>query len=117
MSGFVATVDALATSNSGFKCNGEVGGDGEGDLLSEWYFDLDLLAIHSSGPPSSTKYVEGLENRVYNKGDTRPVQTLVGSSLSVWYSGSDWGYGTSFPIQCVCVRKMGISVLNGIILF
>ena len=67
-------------------------------------------------PPSSTKYVEGLENWVNNKGDTRLVQTLVGSSLSVWYNGSDWGYGTSFPIQCVCVRKMGISVLNGILI-
>ena len=45
------------------------------------------------------------ENRVYNKGDTRPVQTLVGSSLSVWYSGSDQGYGTNFPIyECVCVE-------------
>jgi len=58
MSGSVAVVDTRATSNSGFKCNGEVGGDGEGDLLSEWYSDLDSLAIHSSGPPSSAKYVE-----------------------------------------------------------
>ena len=58
MSGCVVAVDTRATSNSGFKCNGEVGGDGEGDLLSEWYLDLDLLAIHSSGPLSSTKYVE-----------------------------------------------------------
>ena len=43
----------LSTSGSRFrdsKCNGEVGGDGEGDLLSEWYLDFDLLAIHSSGP-------------------------------------------------------------------
>ena len=53
MSGCVAVVDTPATSNSGFKvseCNGEVGGDGEGDLLSEWYLDLDFLAIHSSRP-------------------------------------------------------------------
>jgi len=51
MSGFVAAVVAPATSNSGlkfFESNGEVGGDGEGDLLSEWYLDLDLLATHSS---------------------------------------------------------------------
>ena len=40
------------------ECDGEVGGDVEGDLLSKWYLDLDLLAIHSSGPPSSAKYVE-----------------------------------------------------------
>ena len=32
------------------KCDGEVGGDGEGDLLSEWYLDFDLLSIHSSDP-------------------------------------------------------------------
>ena len=43
----------LSTSRSGFKiseCDGEVGEDGEGELLSEWYLDLDLLAIHSSWP-------------------------------------------------------------------
>jgi len=40
------------------ECDGEVGGDVEGDLLSKWVLDLDLLAIHSLGPPSSTKYVE-----------------------------------------------------------
>ena len=58
MSGFVAAVDIRATSNSRFKCNGEVRGDGEGDLLLEWYSDLYLLAIHSSDPPSSAKYFE-----------------------------------------------------------
>ena len=44
---------ALVTSGSRFiisECDGEVGGDGEGDLLSKWYLDLDLLAIHSSLP-------------------------------------------------------------------
>ena len=44
-------VVVLSTSGSGFKdykCDGEVGEDGEGDLLSEWYLDFDLLAIHSS---------------------------------------------------------------------
>ena len=89
--GCVAAVDTRATFISGFKRSGEAGGVDEGDLLSEWYLDFDLGAIHSSGPPSSAKYVEGPENRVDNKGDTRPVRTLVGSSLSVWYSGSDWG--------------------------
>ena len=38
------------------ECDGEVRGDVEGDLLSEWILDLGLLAIHSSGPSSSTKY-------------------------------------------------------------
>ena len=53
MSGFVAVVVVPVTYGSGFKyskCNGEVEGDGEDDLLSEWYLDLDLLAIHSSRP-------------------------------------------------------------------
>ena len=58
MSGFVAAVDVPTTYNSGFRCNGEVKGDGEGDLLSEWCLGLDFLAIHSPAPPSSTKYVE-----------------------------------------------------------
>ena len=53
MLGFVAAAVAPATFDCGFKdakCNGEVRGDGEGDLLSEWYLDLDFLAIHSSWP-------------------------------------------------------------------
>jgi len=61
MLGFVEVVVVLSTSRSRFKdskCDGEFRGDVEGDLLSEWYLDLDLLAIHSSSPPSSTKYVE-----------------------------------------------------------
>jgi len=53
MSGFMAVVFFLSTSCSRFKdsnCDGEVEGDGEGNLLSEWYLDLDLLSIHNSGP-------------------------------------------------------------------
>ena len=84
-------MDTRATSNSGFNRTGEVGGVDEGDLLSEWYLDFDLVAIHSSCPPSSAKYVEGAQNRVNNKGDTHPVQNLVGGSLPIWCSGSDWG--------------------------
>ena len=89
ISGRVAAIDTRATSDSGFKYTGEVGGDDEGVLLSEWYLDFDLGAIHSSGPPSSAKYVEA--PKIGSKGDTRPVRTLVGNSLLVWYSGSDWG--------------------------
>ena len=51
MSGFVAVTVVLSTFGyrfKDFKCDGEVGGDGEGNLLSEWYLDLDLLSIHSS---------------------------------------------------------------------
>lgn len=58
ITGCVVVVDTRATSDFGFKCNGEVGGDDEGDLLSEWYLDFDLGAIHSSVPPSSAKYVD-----------------------------------------------------------
>ena len=50
MLGFTTMVVVLLASCSRFKdskCYGEVGGDGEGDLLLEWYLDLDLLAIHS----------------------------------------------------------------------
>ena len=53
MSGFVAAAVVLSTSSSrfkDFKCDGEVEGDGEGNLLSEWYLDLDLISIHSSEP-------------------------------------------------------------------
>ena len=52
MSGFMVVFVVLSTSFSRFKdskCDGEVEGDGEGDLLSEWYLDLELLSIHSSG--------------------------------------------------------------------
>ena len=38
--GYVAAVNTRATSGSGFKRIGEVGGVDEGDLLSEWYLDL-----------------------------------------------------------------------------
>ena len=45
--GYVAVVNIRATSGSGFKRTGEVGGVDEGDLLLEWYLDFDLGAIHS----------------------------------------------------------------------
>ena len=53
--GYEAAVNTQATFDSGFKRTGEVGGVDEGDLLSEWYLDFDLGAIHSSCPPSSAK--------------------------------------------------------------
>ena len=49
--GCVAASDTRATSDSGIKGTGEVRGDDEGDLISEWYLDFYLGAIHSSGPP------------------------------------------------------------------
>jgi len=57
-----ATVVVFSTSQLEFRvseCDGEVGGDVDGDLLLEWVMDLNLLAIHSLGPPSSAKYAEG----------------------------------------------------------
>ena len=45
--GCVVAFDTRATSDSRIKRTGEVGGDDEGDLLSEWYLDFDLGAIHS----------------------------------------------------------------------
>jgi len=53
MSGFVAATVVLSNFGSRFKdskCDEEVRGDGEADLLSEWYLYLELLAIHSSRP-------------------------------------------------------------------
>lgn len=53
----VFSTSCLETGDS--ECKGEVEGDVEGDLLLEWVLDLNSLTIHSSSPPSSTKYVEG----------------------------------------------------------
>ena len=53
-------INTQATSDSGFKRTGEVGGVDEGDFLSKWYLDFDLSAIHISGLPSIAKYVEAL---------------------------------------------------------
>jgi len=105
MSGFVVAVDAPTTSNSGFKCNGEVGGDGEGDLLSEWCLDLDLLAIHSSCPPSSAKYVEAPKIG----STTRGIPTRSGPWLEAPYPfgiagpTGDMGLVSQFMSVCVCI--------------
>lgn len=88
--GYVAAVIIRPTWDSEFKFSEEVGGVDEGDLLSEWYLDFDLGVIYSSGPPSSAKYVEARKSG-RQQGGYHPVRTLVGSSLSIWYSGSDWG--------------------------
>ena len=58
-------------------CNWEVRGDVEGDLLSEWSIDLDLLAIHSLGPPSSAKNVDAPKIVASTSGDNHPVWTLI----------------------------------------
>ena len=58
-------------------CNWEVQGDVEGDLLLEWSIDLDLLAIHSSCPPSSAKNVDAQKIVASTFGDNHPVRTLI----------------------------------------
>ena len=98
ISGCVAAIDTLETSDSRFKYTGEVGGDDKGDLLSEWYLDFDLSAIHSSGPPSSAKYVEAPKI----ESTTRGIPTRSGPWLAAPYpfgiAGPTGDNGTSFPI-------------------
>ena len=98
----------LSTSDSRFKdskCDGEVGRDGEGNLLSEWYLEFYLLATHISGPPSSAKYVEAPKIR----STTRGIPTRSGPWLAAPFPfgvmGSTGDNGTSFPI-CVCVLRI-----------
>ena len=60
---FSAVGVLFSFSTSGLKigeleCEGEIGGDGEGVLLLEWPIDLDFLAIHSSGSPSSATNID-----------------------------------------------------------
>lgn len=102
MLGFVAAAVIPATSDSGFKCNGEVGGDGEGILLSEWHLDLDFLAIHSLGPHSSTKYIEAPKIR----STTRGIPTRSGPWLAAPFPfGMVGPTGDMGPVSqfCVCV--------------
>ena len=104
--GYVAAVNIWLTSDSEFKCTEEVEGVDEGDLLSEWYLDFDLGAIHSSGPPYSTKYVEAPKIR----STTRGIPTRSGPWLAAPYpfgiAGPTGDNGTSFPTlgMCVCVE-------------
>ena len=104
----------LSTSGSRFKiseCDGEVGEDGEGDLLSEWYLDLDLLSIHSLGPPSSTKYVEALKIGSTIRGIPTRSRPWLASPFPVGVVGPTGDNGTSFPI-CMCVLRIDISFLK-----
>ena len=96
--GYVAVVIIRPSSDSEFKCSEKVGGVDEGDLLSEWYLDFDLGAIHSSGPPSSAKYVEAPKIG----STTRGIPTWFGPWLADPYPfgivGPTEDNGTSFPI-------------------
>ena len=96
--GYVAAVDTRATSDSGFKRTGEVGGVDEGDLLSEWYLDFDLGAIHSLCPPSSTKYVEGPEIGSTTRGIPTRSGTWLAAPCPFGIAGPTGDNGTNFPI-------------------
>jgi len=113
MSGSVAVVDTRATSNSGFKCNGEVREDGEGDLVSEWYSNLDSLAIHSSGPPSSAKYVEAPKIGSTTRGIPTQSRPWLAAPYPFGIASPTGDNGTSFPIyECVCI-EFYVSNLTG----
>ena len=90
-------MDTRATSNSGSNRIGEVGGVDEGDLLSEWYLDFDLVAIHSSCPPSA-KYVEGPEIRSTTRGIPTWSGTWLAAPCPFGVAGPTGDDGTSFPI-------------------
>ena len=78
----------------------------EGDLLLEWSIGFGLITIHSSGPPSSAKYVEAPKIG----STTRGIPTRSGPWLAAPYpfgiAGPTGDNGTSFPIRgmCVCVE-------------
>ena len=91
-------MDTRATSKSGFNRTGEVGGVDEGDLLSEWHLDFDLVAIHSSCPPSSAKYVEGPEIGSTKRGIPTRSGTWLAAPCPFGVAGLAGDNGTSFPI-------------------
>jgi len=55
----VVVVSSTSRLKTGvLACEGEVIGEVEGDLLSEWTVDLGLLAIQISCPPSRAKNID-----------------------------------------------------------
>jgi len=74
-------------------------------LLTMWRL-VTVNEQHHIYAPIVTTMCSSPKNWVYNKRDTHLVRTLVRNSFFVWYSGSDSGYGTNFPIYvCVCVEN------------
>ena len=104
---YVAAVIIRPTWDSEFKFSGEVGGVDEGDLLSEWYLDFDLGAIHSSSPPSSAKYVEAPKIG----STTRGIPTRSGPWLAAPFlygivgMTGDMGPVSQYMCVCVCVEN------------
>ena len=64
----VFSTSGLETRDLAFE--GEVRGEVEGDLLSEWAISLDFLTIHSSFPPSSAKNVDASKIAASTSGKT-----------------------------------------------
>ena len=93
---YVAVVDTRATSNSGFNHVGEFEGVDEGVLLSEWYLDVALGAIHSSCPPYSAKYVEGPEIGSTTRGIPTRSGTWLAAPCPFGVAGPTGDNGTSF---------------------
>ena len=91
-------MDVRATSSSEFSRTGEVGEVGEGDLLLEWYFGFDLCAIHSCGPPSSARNVEGPEVGSTTRGIPTRSGTWLAAPCPFGVAGPTGGNGTSFPM-------------------
>jgi hypothetical protein len=94
----IAAVDVRATSSSEISRTGEVGEVGEGDLLSEWYLDFELCAIHSSCPPSSARNVEGPEVGSTTRGIPTRSGTWLAAPCPFGVAGPTGGNGTSFPM-------------------
>ena len=88
----------METYDPGFKLAGEVGGVDEGDLLSEWHLDFDSVAIHSSCPPSSAKYVEGPKIGSTTRGIPTRSGTWLAAPCPFGVAGPTGDNGTSFPM-------------------
>jgi len=70
-------------------CKGEVGGEVEGDLPSEWIVDLGLLTIHISCPPYSTKNFDASKIVASTSGKTTSLD-IKRNSFSIRCSSSNW---------------------------
>ena len=72
------------------ECEGEVGGDGEGDLLSEWAMDLDFITFTVHALLLVPKMLMPLKSLHQHQGKP-PCPDLKGNSFSVWCDSSDSG--------------------------
>ncbi len=68
----------------------------EGELLLEWLADLGFLSIHSQGPPSSTKNVDGSKITATTLGKP-PGPDLSAAPFPFGVVAPTGDNGTSFP--------------------